>query len=209
MLLTSFAALLALSGVSNAATIKNMKRDTVSTSLYAYGSETNGAQVFYADGKYTKFPTYPSANNQTGLAYIGSGALDNATTQTNITFATDSSSTTIPWPITANSSSVTFNETQYLYIIPTNGSFEQVGFASNSSVPTNGVTTGFTWFGTSVAYAASDSDYEIMFWAANTTTAGVYALYWNAAGTPVAGSFPVVLKNYAASVLATALTSAS
>lgn len=34
-----------------------------------------------------------------------------------------------------------------------------------------------------------------MFWASNTTTTGVYALYWNAAGTPVTGYFPVVLKS--------------
>lgn len=85
-------------------------------------------------------------NNQPGLAYIGQSGLSNASTQNNVTFATDSSSTTTPWPITANPTSVSFNETLYLYIVPTTGAFTQVGFAANSSVPADGVTTGFTWF---------------------------------------------------------------
>ncbi|TVY46607.1 hypothetical protein LOCC1_G001842 [Lachnellula occidentalis] len=183
MLFTSFAALLALAGLSNAATIQSTKRDTTSTTLFAYGSNTNGAPVFYADG----------------LAYIGQTGLTSFNgTQTNITFAVDLTSTTTPWPITANSTSVTFNETLDLYIVPTNGSFTQVGFATNTSVPTGGVTTGFGWYGKSVAYAASESDYQLRFWAANTTTTGVYALYWNdntAVTEPIDGAFPVAIKS--------------
>jgi hypothetical protein len=71
MLLTSFVTLLALSGASNAATIKNTKRDTVSTTLYAYGDQTNGAPVFYADGKCPNSSNRHPSNNQPGLAYIG------------------------------------------------------------------------------------------------------------------------------------------
>lgn len=50
MLFTPLTAILALSGVSHAAAITNSKRDTLTTTLFAYGSGTNGAPIFYADG---------------------------------------------------------------------------------------------------------------------------------------------------------------
>lgn len=82
-------------------------------------------------------------NFSLGLAYFGRSQLNGSTgIQTNITFAT-SDDTITPWSIAANSTSVTFNETQYMYIIPSSGGFEQVGFATNASVPTGGVTSGF------------------------------------------------------------------
>ncbi|TVY78420.1 hypothetical protein LSUE1_G003710 [Lachnellula suecica] len=177
MLFASFATLLALSGVSSAASFS--KRDTVTTTLFGYGSGTNGAPVFYADG----------------LAYIGQTGFSTSNgTQTNITFTADTTSTTTAWPIAANSSTVTFNETLNFYIIPTNGSFAQAGFSTDANLPSGAVNTGFTWFGTAVAYAQSDSNYELMFWAANTTEDGIYGLYWNQAGTPLDGAFPVTLK---------------
>jgi len=71
MFITSFVTLLALSGVSNAATIKNFKRNTISTTLFAYGAQTNGAPVFYADGKCSNSSNKHPPNNQLGLAYIG------------------------------------------------------------------------------------------------------------------------------------------
>jgi hypothetical protein len=69
--------------------------------------------------------------------------------------------------------------------------------------------------GTQVAYAASESDYELLFWATSTNETGIYGLYvriypacsvlkevadckilqWNAAGSPSNGSFPVVIKS--------------
>ena len=62
--------------------------------------------------------------------------------------------------------------------MPTNGSYTQVGFVStNGTAPTGAVTTGFAFFGTQVAYAASDSDYELMFWATSTNETGIYGLY--------------------------------
>ncbi|KAF4629955.1 hypothetical protein G7Y89_g8183 [Cudoniella acicularis] len=172
-----FLSLLAIAGLSNASLIKH-KRDT-GISLYAYGSDTNGAPVFYSEG----------------LAYIGQKGLDDVTrVQTNITFGGDSSDSSVPWPIYANSSTVTFNETLYMYILPSSGAFSQVGFATNSSLPDGAVDTGFAWFGTSVAYAASESDYELMFWGLNTTTDGVYGLYWNG-GAITDGAFPITLKS--------------
>ncbi|TVY21456.1 hypothetical protein LARI1_G000618 [Lachnellula arida] len=186
MLFPSLAALLALTGLSNAATLQSTRRATTSIPLYAYGStaNTNGLPVFYADG----------------LAYIGQTGLDSTNgTQTNITFTLDRSSTTTPWTITANSTTVTFNETLDLYIVPTSGSFTQVGFSTNTSLPTGAVTTGFGWYGKSVAYATNSSEYELSFWASNTTTTGVYGLYWNA-NTAVGndnptGAFPVAIKS--------------
>jgi hypothetical protein len=84
-----------------------------------------------------------------------------------------------------------------MYIVPTDDSFTQVGFASSnsSSLPTGAVTTGFAFFGTSVAYAESDSNYELMFWGNTTTTDGVYALYWNAGSSSApTASFAVTVK---------------
>jgi hypothetical protein len=118
--------------------------------------------------------------------------LDGASVQTNIT-VTASDDATEPWTIAANSSTVSFNETIYMYLIPNSGGFTQIGFASNSSLPDEAVTTGWAWFGTSVAYATSESDYELMCWALETDTTGVYGLYWNA-GTITNGSVPVTLK---------------
>ena len=114
----------------------------------------------------------------TGLAYIGLQAPTWSGTSTNITFTTDSSDDTIPWTIGANSTTVSFNETLELYIVPANTSYTQVGFVSSTgTAPTGAVTTGFAWFGTQVAFAASESDYELMFWATSTNETGIYGLY--------------------------------
>jgi hypothetical protein len=76
-------------------------------------------------------------------------------------------------------------------IVPTNGSFTQVRFTSTSgnSLPTGATTSGFGWFGTSVAYAASSSEYKLMFWAVSTNITGIYVLYWNTDGTLLSVSF--------------------
>lgn len=64
------------------------------------------------------------------------------------------------------------------------------------------MTTGFTWFGTNVAYESSEGSLELTFWAAESNaTAGVYGLYWNAGGTVLDGAFPVTLKNVAPTVV--------
>jgi hypothetical protein len=44
------ASLLALCSLSNAFAL-NRKRDTTEAALYAYGSEADGAPVFYSNGK--------------------------------------------------------------------------------------------------------------------------------------------------------------
>lgn len=109
----------------------------------------------------------------------------------------DSSDSTVPWNITANSTTVSFNETLSLYIIPTEGSFAQVGYTTAASLPTGAVNVGFTLFGKTIAYSASESDLEMTFWAANSTTDGVYGLYWDAAAAPDSipeGAKPVTVK---------------
>jgi hypothetical protein len=139
---------------------------------------------------------------KTGYAYFGGGNTTsdlNATVVTDITFTVDADDTTVAWTIQPNSSTVSFNSTKSLFIVPTDGSFAAVGFAdSSTTLPTGAVTTGFTFFGTNVAYAASDSDYQLMFWGANTSTSGIYALYWNEASTSLPdGAFPVTVKTTA------------
>ncbi|RDL37516.1 uncharacterized protein BP5553_04949 [Venustampulla echinocandica] len=174
---------MAISNLASADFIKGTL-DTTGITLFGYGSGTNGAPVFDANG----------------LAYIGKTPLDGAAgTQTNIT-VTPSSDISKPWQVHANSSTTSFNkildfnDILYMYIIPSSASFEQVGFATISDVPAGGVTTGFTLFGKSVAYAASESSYQLGFWALATNTTGVYGLYWNA-GTALEGAFPVTIKS--------------
>jgi hypothetical protein len=90
---------------------------------------------------------------------------------------------------------VTFNSTQELYIIPTNGTLSPVGFTNGTDLPTGAVTTGFTFMGTSVAYAESASNWELQFWANKTDYDGFYELYWNGGVTTIPdGFFPVTLK---------------
>lgn len=83
-------------------------------------------------------------------------------------------------------------------VVPTTGSIAPVGFVSvndTSSLPTGAVTTGFNWYGTQVVYAASDSDWELMFWAIPTNATGFWKLVWNAAATDVASTTtPVAIK---------------
>ena len=89
-----------------------------------------------------------------------------------------------------------------MYIVPTAGLYSQVGFTTTDNLPTDAVSTGFTWFGSSVAYVGSDSDYELLFSAVATNESEVYALYWNGAGSTVPdGSFPVTLKSTPPTVL--------
>lgn len=121
---------------------------------------------------------WPQLTVLTGLAYIGLQAPTWSGTSTNITFTTNSSDDTVPWTINTNSTTISFNETLELYIVPANTSYTQVGFVSTTgTAPAGAVTTGFAWFGAQVAYAASESDYELMFWATSTNETGIYGLY--------------------------------
>lgn len=90
---------------------------------------------------------------ETGLAYVGTTVAPSwATVATNITFTLDPDSTTTAWTISPNSTTVAFNYTESMYIVPTTGAFTQVGFSSSTdTLPTDAVTTGFTFFGTNVA----------------------------------------------------------
>lgn len=83
-----------------------------------------------------------------------------------------------------------------MYIINTSGSFNQVGFlALNDSAMTGAVTSGFTWFGTNVAYAANNSNYQMQFWATPPNDTGIWRLMWNANGLSESNSVPVALKS--------------
>jgi hypothetical protein len=87
-----------------------------------------------------------------------------------------------------------------LYIVTTDAAYEQVGFVSSndsSSAPDGAVTTGFTFFGTSVAYVDASSAYQLMFWAEETNTTDFYKLMWNANNQVEPNSVPVTLKSVA------------
>ena len=96
----------------------------------------------------------------------------------------DPTSNTGAWSVASNGS--VFTGTPSLYIVPTNGSFEQVGFYNSSngtsSLPTGGVTTGFMLFGSSLSYVESDGTMEQQFWAQATDSDGIWKLMWNAGG---------------------------
>jgi len=223
------ASVLGFCSLSSSAFLPHKRSTESGTSLYVYGTDPsgdgpNGRPIFYADGKaHLHFHAWTPLIFGKGLAYVGSTTPSWATAATNITFTLDPDSTTTAWTISPNSTTVSFNSTKSMYIVPTTGDFTQVGFSSsNDTLPTYAVTTGFTFFGTNVAYvfslgtnipwitflkvtadpdiiryAANGSNYELLFWAAATNTSGLYALYWNAAasnGNMVNGSFPVTVK---------------
>jgi hypothetical protein len=120
--------------------------------------------------------------------------------------STGGSDSTTPWTAAPNSTNTTFfpSTNPVLYIIPTSGSFAQVGFVDpndTSTAPTGAVTTGFTFFGTNVAYVGNDSSIQLQFWAQETNTTDVWALMWNAAGIAEDRSIPVTLKSTPPTVL--------
>jgi hypothetical protein len=73
--------------------------------------------------------------------------------------------------------------------------------ASDGDAPTGATTSGFTWYGTILAYYDSDDNLEMKFWATPTNTTGVWALKWNSDGTSDGVSVPVVLKSTPPTVL--------
>ncbi|CAG8971486.1 hypothetical protein HYALB_00002070 [Hymenoscyphus albidus] len=181
----SLASVLAISGLSSAA-VMHKRADGIT--LYAYGSDIMANSIYYKNG----------------LAFFGHG---NTTQdgQTVITFKT-TDDTSVPWTIVPTSPSVTFPEPPALYINPSEGSFQQVGFAPNSNVPIGGVTSGFRFFGKSVAYESTSTDIQLQFYGKATEADGVFALYWNA---NITGSnpdaFPVQVKSTPPNVPATAI----
>lgn len=70
------ASLLALCSLSNAYALKH-KRDSSEVALYAYGSEADGAPVFYDNGKLLNFPhmSPTHSNNRACLYRLGSPRL--------------------------------------------------------------------------------------------------------------------------------------
>ncbi|CZR67929.1 uncharacterized protein PAC_17828 [Phialocephala subalpina] len=167
--------LLALCGLSSAKSKRSTSGGDIT--LYAYGGETNGAPVFYSDG----------------LAYIG---YSESNTAANITFTISANASSEPWYISQNTTSSpnttsVFTGTPFFYIIP--DGYQQAGFAKNSSVvPSGAATTGFRFYGSAVAYS---SELEQAFWAVDTNTTGIYALYWGLVNSNVENSTSIILKS--------------
>lgn len=180
---------LALCGLSSA----KSKRSTSETdiTLYAYGGETNGAPVFYSDGKLDL--SWYVLLIVSGLAYIG---YSQSQTTANITFTISSDASSEPWYISQNltsSSNTTavFTGTPSFYIVP--DGYQQAGFVQNSSaIPTGAEITGFSFYGSAVAYS---SELEQAFWAVNTNITGIYALYWGLDNSNIENSTSIVLKS--------------
>ncbi|KAH8585413.1 hypothetical protein B0O99DRAFT_679416 [Bisporella sp. PMI_857] len=169
------ASLLALFELTSAASLQ-YKREVIETALYAYGTNISGKSVIYADG----------------LAYIGDTGPSFASVVSNVILSTDSTDSSTPWTISSNTTSISGAS---MYIIPTSSSTEQVGFVtSNGTTPTGAATTGFTWFGTTLAYITSDGNYEMKFWAVATNETDLWSLVWNSDGALIENATPVTLK---------------
>jgi hypothetical protein len=197
--LGSVCRLLAMSSFSNAVALNNRQADSNIT-LFVYGSDVNGAPLFYADGKLIarcEINSQPQTilTCALGKAYFGLNPVNEITgTQTNVTVAT-SGDTTTPWSVAANSSTVSFNETLYMALNPITTS--QIEFTPANNMTADYVNTGLAWFGTSVAYAADESNYQLSFAGLATNTSGVYALYFVVGTDSIDGSFPVSVKSTA------------
>lgn len=91
-----------------------------------------------------------------------------------------------------------------LYLVNTTGAYDPVGFspvgnATNSSMPTGAQTSGFGWYGHTLAWVNSDGDYETLFYASNSTTSGTYNLLWNQPNQFSSDAVPVTIKSTAPS----------
>jgi hypothetical protein len=104
--------------------------------------------------------------------------------------------------LTVTSNTTTSITGSELYIVPTSGSSQQLGFvASDGTPPADAVTTGFIWDGTILAYEASSSDIQMKFWARPTNNSAVWTLEWNSDGISQGDSVSVVLKTTPPTVL--------
>lgn len=108
----------------------------------------------------------------------------------------DTVDTTVPWTASSNTSVWNTTSDPSLYIITTSGAFDQVGFeATNGTLPTGAVTTGFTWYGKAAAYQTTAGDLEMQFWALTTNESDVWSLMWNTDGAKQTGGFPIALRS--------------
>lgn len=120
-----------------------------------------------------------------GHAYIGSEASSNYSA--------------LSWDI-SNSGDLTWNATVTnsstggaFYIVNDATLNEPTGFlGSNSTVPSNAATVGFSMFGGQVIFISGD-DYLAQFWAESIGD-NLWSLTWNSDGTQQTNSVPVTIK---------------
>ncbi|KAG4419638.1 hypothetical protein IFR04_007235 [Cadophora malorum] len=154
---------------------------TEDVTIYAYGTNISGLALY-------------SGNND-GLAYIASAASADLTA---ITWDVGSTDTT--WNATRANSTTSIGS---FFIVDTDSAFTAAGFlSSNSTTPTDAITTGFKVYGGQVVLV-SNGTLLSQFWATTTDTEGVYSLMWNSAGTSQDNSVPVALKTMAPSTTTT------
>lgn len=90
--------------------------------------------------------------------------------------------------------------TASLYINPTAGAFEPVGFADSTShkLPDKGVASGFGFFGSSMVYTDSTTGKTgSQFWAKMTEKDRLWVVMWNTDGKVHENCVPVTLKDKA------------
>lgn len=87
-----------------------------------------------------------------------------------------------------------------LYIDPTAGAFEPVGFADSTThtLPDKAVATGFGFFGSSIAYSDSATGtVTAQFWAKMIEKDHLWVVMWNTDGKLQENCVPVTLKDQA------------
>jgi len=164
---------LALFGAANAAAISQKRATAVE--LYAYGTGISGLQVYFGDN----------------LAYLGNPEPIKVPRISNLTFTTTSNEQV---SVSSASGQWSADNNPVLYINP-NG-FSQAGFVfSNDTTYDNQTTTGFSWYGTDLGWYTADWDFQLLFWAVETSVDGLYKLYWNPDSATYTTGTAVVLKS--------------
>jgi len=182
ILALNWATLIAAMSLTNNPLFKRQNTSTHDTAfkMYAYGIDIPGLEVIYGDG----------------LAYLvanGSSVPSTISRHMSVTFGpTISSSGT--WEVQQDGTATGSPPSRAsLYIDPTTGSIEPVGFADSAThtLPDKAVTTGMGFFGSSMAYSdPTTGKVTAQFWAKMMEKDRLWVLIWNTDGKYQANCVP-------------------
>lgn len=107
---------------------------------------------------------------------------------------TPASADATTWPVSPNDTA--WSSSPVLYINPSSGAFDSVGFVNTTDATSDGaVTSGFIFYGKNVMYQDSTGIMQAKFWATKTDQADVWILKWNSDGASQDNSVPVAIKS--------------
>ncbi|KUJ20826.1 uncharacterized protein LY89DRAFT_779523 [Mollisia scopiformis] len=176
MILSPLVQWLLVAGASAIPHAENKRAATSDVTIYAYGSTIAGR---------------PILADSSGNAYVSNAEVQPANLSS-ITWSI-SPKGTADWTVTLNSTNSTTTTSGVFYIIPSDDSYEPVGFVINGTTPSGTVTSGFLTYGSVVQYKA-DSVLTSEFWAEEIEGTDQYLIKWNADGSHKDGAIPVTLQ---------------